>query len=738
MKLAAEARGQLRTSTSLSGSLVRQGSRVQGVKVLEAALRAARVVRGASGVLLEAASLVVLAALLVGAVSLALFFDLGRCPRFDRVSPPLLHLPCLANYLLRRCVRRGLPLRRKQRRKKKHKNRPHNESNGSRIQTMEEAVCVVEMDDGVHRHERLWRTQGAAVVLPATVMAAIREVWPECPSTLLLGIRDSMVNGFAASRCTAVFVTEGRTRRVNVNADFFYASQYVSVAGLTDAPAVQVGGRPRVGEDVWVVCAPKAAHDLQMRKRGKHSVVQGRVRAVEADRFSYDVDPLEHEEHALMESKGCAIMSGAGELLGLRLGRPTHEPTSPRSGLWSHEAATAETFVHELERYALEEKRTRLRRLEAAVADDEIINESGLRVVRHRLRKEVNEYEPGRSIDAGAIEGGPAFVARCAALRGMRVLVPLAVDFFDRDQTEAAAEIFFQTAALASKSFGDAMHAALSPRFVAAAGQALHGDVEDADSLDSAAIKRFDDREKLAAAAGASLAAVAQRADAQGLTALIVVAPDVAAALRALAAVADAQGSLVRAAQWLWGTLHAASAACRNSAFSAVLRDAQVLPALDRLLDPIKSLSRRGQVAEVDAGIRMWRAVRDLCDPGSQVASQVPSWQRLAPLDGQIAARIPESVIAARIAKLLWDQNSRPLPIDEFRAVDPSYLALRTLVSRQEDDRERPPPHALPGNEILRMVQDELCMANTASDDGVACQRRSREGTEARGPSLCG
>lgn len=592
---------------------------------------------------------------------------------------------------------------------------------------MEEAVCVVsEMDDGLHRHERLWRTQGVAIVLSTAVLAAVRDVWPECPATLLLGIRDSMVNVFAASRCTAVFVTQGRARRVCVDADFFYASPHVSVAGLTDpAPAVRVDERPEAGEDVWVVCAPKAAHDAglvmgaSMRKGVKHSIVQGRVRAVEDDRFTYDVDPLEHAEHALMESKGCAIMSGSGELVGLRLGRPAQEPTSPRSGLWSHEAASAATFVRELERYALEEKRTRLRRLEAAVADDEKINESGLRVVRHRLRREVSEYAPGRHIDAGAIEGGPAFVARCAALRGIRVLVPLAVDFFDRDQTEAAAEVFFQIGALTSRSFEDAMHAAFSPRFVAAAGQALRGDLEDADSLDAAAIKRFDDREKLAGAAAAALAAVAQRADAQGLTALIVVAPDLAEALRALAAVADAQGSLVRAARWLWGTLHAASAACRNSAFGAALRDTQVLPALDRVLDPIKSLSRRGQVAEVDAGIRMWRAVRDSCVEGSQVASQVPSWQRLAPLDGEIAARVPGSAIDARIAKLVWDQKTRSLPIDEFRAADPSYLALRTLVSRQEDDRERPPPHALPSNEIQRIVQDELHMANGALHDDV-------------------
>ncbi|KAJ8602614.1 hypothetical protein CTAYLR_010194 [Chrysophaeum taylorii] len=632
------------------------------------------------------------------------------------------------------------------------------------------------MDDGDHRGKQLWRSLGVAVVLPADVMQDVRRTKPDCSEAVLFAIREAMVHSFAASRCIALFSVPDQRRPdarrleprpIGVDsAGFFYSSPddepaSLSVAALSEAPpyAAQVATMPLTkGERLLVVYAPKAARDnpslvtrevnlLPSGPEGEPSFLRATVRAVSEDesRFWYDVDPLEHPRHTLLETKGSAIFRQGGDgrvdLVGLRLCAARADPQKARrsSGHWTHEAVSAVSLVRQVRAFARDEATALQRRADQAVRDDERITDGGLKLLRTKLRSELaaylatrggggdNEEEPEKKaplpLNIQMLDGGAAFAASCAALAGIEALLPLAIDFYAANEPEGAAKVFFQVAALASTpgaaGLNAATRASARPAFVCALRGAVRGGVPHAAKDESPTqLKAHILRNNLAAAAAEAIAALARRVDANGLRALgdARVPLDVVVSIRHLATIARADGSLVGVVRWLWGALRAAAALCRAKVLRAQLRDADLVSVLDDIIDDIRALARRGRALDLDVtdGLAVWTKVRDACcddeSPATGRRTRYGSASRLAPKN-----EVPVNELAKFLdVEGFHQRNLRaPLPLDKFENTD-EYLALRAKYARVEDESERPSPRALPQDELGALISAELEAANAA------------------------
>lgn len=222
---------------------------------------------------------------------------------------------------------------------------------------------------------------------------------------------------------------------------------------------------------------------------------RGVVRSTSVDgaRFWYDVAPKDHAAHALLSSTGAAIFKTDVEnttgirsdedvvsLVGLRV-RPRPEPPSfkdpvmesdesslesgapvdrwavpPRTwGRWTHEAASVSGFLASLDAENRRRERERARHKATRTSMEDSKTDSGLRLVKRKLRVELKEYllhhhHPPPNLDS--MDSAPKFVAEMATLKGINAVVRLAIDYSGQkhEDPEGAEAAFLQIARLAS------------------------------------------------------------------------------------------------------------------------------------------------------------------------------------------------------------------------------------------------------------------------------------------------
>ena len=616
-------------------------------------------------------------------------------------------------------------------------------------------VCVItEMDDGLNRATQLWKTQGVAVRLPSELRDELGT-----DETVVVGIRETMVHGFAAKRCLAVFSvpppkpvaveekksTDSTTTASSVDElmdrlkasrpaarcirvrpkDLFYASPEtekgaLSVASLSEPPpcALEIPTRPvERGERLVIAQAPEAAMRidnldaimnggtklLPSGPDGRPRFALAKVRAVSHDRFWYDVDPAYHREHKLHASKGCALYRVQGlEFVGLRLGNP--EENDDAVGPWTHVAVAAVAVVSQLWQFVDDQRAALARQQEVNVSADEKITSGGLRVVRSKLRNELQAYRRRRPcrpegtlpFEVQNFDGAAKFAAEVAGQYGIDGVLSLAIDFARAHEIDGATEMMYQAAVLCSKSFDAAIAATKSDQFLATMLLAARGEKT---------TTKCQEQQHFAAAGCECIAAIARRVDAEGLARLLEAPESVVASLRLLKAVAKEEGSLARVATWLQAALRAAAALTRGTAHC---RRFDCVDLLDDLLDDIRALTRRGRALASGAAdaLALWNHVHGRLTERRSKNVVVPT---TGLSDAQIAYRTPSDWLHRRIHD---DTITRPPP----HLGDPALLAddRRAKVSSNLIQELRNPEN-LPADEIPGVIHDY--MTNLHDDD---------------------
>ncbi|KAH8046714.1 hypothetical protein JL720_16308 [Aureococcus anophagefferens] len=405
--------------------------------------------------------------------------------------------------------------------------------------TLEQAktsMCFVsELDDGLHRGERLWSCQGHGAVVLST--------------------RSALLHEFAAKRCGLVFAVpapvvavahdddddysvtptesedDGRAARAPCRlvkvapSEVFYCAPAddpaaLAASSIAEAPPNAVG----VAEDVAVakgdrlvsprrrVCGRltrRTAACASSRRAGRRApVLRGVARRVLRRRALLVRRRPETTARALLGSAGAAIFKtgvdhtsgirnegGVVSLVGLRVRpRPSPPPevgavkppasdddddddeaslrrradrwaTPPGAwGRFTHEAASVSGFLRALDAEGRRRERDRPRRKRprdrartraTKSSAEDTKGDGGLRVVKRKLRAELATYlnhhhQPPPNLDVA--DQAPQFVASMAAIRGVRAVVRLAVDYSGtkHEDPEGAMAAFLQVARLAS------------------------------------------------------------------------------------------------------------------------------------------------------------------------------------------------------------------------------------------------------------------------------------------------
>ncbi|KAH8072575.1 hypothetical protein JL720_11142 [Aureococcus anophagefferens] len=300
-------------------------------------------------------------------------------------------------------------------------------------------------------------------------------------------------------------------------------------------------------------------------------------------------------------------------------------------------------YVHVVLRMFVSRPGDRARTRATKSSAEDTKGDGGLRVVKRKLRAELATYlnhhhQPPPNLDVA--DQAPQFVASMAAIRGVRAVVRLAVDYSGtkHEDPEGAMAAFLQVARLASvKGPPGDENAAAAAHVRSRDGDSLArddgGSFFDGGSVGSATnatsvsaeeeehINEGDElmkkskimKEQLARSAAEAVAAIARRATSKGMANLGAadVPESLVVAMKALDETCHVDGSLARVVPWVMSTLRAAVAVARASNLALELRDSRIGRELGYLKPQLASIERTGPL-NADA-TRCWRRIHYLC-----------------------------------------------------------------------------------------------------------------------------